>query len=273
MSSDSQNRISEATSNTKIAANSVDKVYGLNTDSSTQALQNINVEIYDNEFVSIIGPSGCGKTTLLKCIADITPTTGGEIRISGKTAEEARKNNDISFFFQEDVLLPWRTVMENVMMPFEIQGGDQTKEEARGHAKDVLETVGLEGFENQHPQELSGGMRQRVALARGFVYNPEIFLMDEPFAALDELTRRKMNQELLRIHEEIQKTTVFVTHHIPEAVWLSDRIIVLSPRPGEIHEIMEVDLPRPRDESTRHTNEFDEYEAYLTDQVMQLDVQ
>jgi NitT/TauT family transport system ATP-binding protein len=273
MSLDSSGNISRTASEVKISVQSLDKIYGEDTNDPTQALRDINVDIYENEFVSIIGPSGCGKTTLLKCLADIIPQTAGEIRISGHTAEEARKNNDISFFFQEDVLLPWRSVMENVMLPFETQGGDQSKQEAREHAKEVLETVGLKGFEEHQPQELSGGMRQRVALARGFVYNPEIFLMDEPFAALDELTRRKMNQELLRIHQEIQKTTVFVTHHISEAVWLSDRIIVLSPRPGEVHEIMEVNLPRPRDESTRHTEKFDEYEEYLTSTVMELDVQ
>ncbi|NHN42997.1 ABC transporter ATP-binding protein [Halorubellus sp. JP-L1] len=256
----------------KISIDSVDKIYGMDTDAPTQALKDIDLEIHDDEFVSIIGPSGCGKTTLLKCLADIIPQTAGEIHVSGKTAEEARKNNDISFFFQEDVLLPWRTVMENVLLPFEVKGTSTPKEEARERAEKMLDTVGLAGFEDHQPQELSGGMRQRVALARGFVYNPEIFLMDEPFAALDELTRRKMNQELLRIHQEIQKTTVFVTHHISEAVWLSDRIVVLSPRPGEVHEVVDVDIPRPRDESTRHTDKFDELEEYLTKTVMELDV-
>jgi len=264
--------ISRRAQDVKISVDSVDKIYGMDTDSPTQALKDINLEIYDNEFVSIVGPSGCGKTTLLKCLGDIIPQTAGEINVSGKSAEEVRKNNDLSFFFQEDVLLPWRSVMENVMLPFEIQGADTTEAEARERAQEILKTVGLEGFEDHQPEELSGGMRQRVALARGFVYNPEIFLMDEPFAALDELTRRKMNQELLRIHQEIQKTTVFVTHHISEAVWLSDRVIVLSPRPGEVHEVVEIDIPRPRDESTRHTDAFDEYEEYLTDTVMELDV-
>lgn len=269
---DGSAHISRTENDVKIAVESVNKVYGMDTNSPTQALKDINLEIYENEFVSIIGPSGCGKTTLLKCLADITPQTAGEIYVSGQTAEEARENNDISFFFQEDVLLPWRSVMENVLLPFEIQGTNTTKEEARKQAEDILKTVGLEGFEDHQPQELSGGMRQRVALARGFVYNPEIFLMDEPFAALDELTRRKMNQELLRIHQKIQKTTVFVTHHISEAVWLSDRIVVLSPRPGEVYEVVEVDIPRPRDESTRHTEKFDEYEEYLTNTVMELDL-
>lgn len=263
----------EGSTDTKISISSLEKIYGKDTESPTHALNDINLDIYENEFVSIIGPSGCGKTTLLKCIGDIISQTAGEVTISGQSAEQARKNNLISFFFQEDVLLPWRTVMDNVLLPMEVQGEDTSDKNVRGKAEEIIETVGLKGFEDQQPQELSGGMRQRVALARGFVYNPEIFLMDEPFAALDELTRRKMNQELLRIHQEIQKTTVFVTHHIPEAVWLSDRVVVLSPRPGEIHEVFEVDLPRPRDESTRTTPEFVEYEEYLTETVMELDVQ
>lgn len=270
MSADSHPSESEQHHQVKINISGVDKIYGADTDSPTQALNDINLKIYDNEFVSVIGPSGCGKTTLLKCIGDIIPQTAGEITVDEQTVANARKNNDISFFFQEDVLLPWRTVMDNVLIPLEVQPGSIGEEE-RKHARDVIETVGLEGFEDKKPQELSGGMRQRVALARGFVYNPEIFLMDEPFAALDELTRRKMNRELLRIHQEIKKTTVFVTHHISEAIWLSDRIVVLSPRPGEVHEVLEIDLPRPRDESTRHTEKFDEYEKYLTDTVMELD--
>lgn len=260
-------------SDAKISISSLEKIYGKDTDSPTHALNDIDLDIYENEFVSIIGPSGCGKTTLLKCIGDIISQTAGEVKISEQSAEQARKNNLISFFFQEDVLLPWRTVMDNVLLPMEIQGKNTSDEDVRSQAEEIIKTVGLEGFEEHKPQELSGGMRQRVALARGFVYDPEIFLMDEPFAALDELTRRKMNEELLRIHQEIRKTTVFVTHHIPEAVWLSDRIIVLSPRPGEIHEVLEVDLPRPRDNSTRSTSEFVECEEYLTDTVMELDVQ
>lgn len=272
MSQRSDSAAEATSSQPKITIDGIGKIYNPETPNPTEALSDIDVDIYNNEFVSIIGPSGCGKTTLLKCLGDIIEPTSGEIRVDGELATEARQNNNVSFFFQEDVLLPWRSVMENVLLPLEIQGEDTDDPEVRQQATDVLETVGLDGFENDKPNQLSGGMRQRVALARGFVYDPEIFLMDEPFAALDELTRRKMNRELLRIHQKIQKTTVFVTHHIAEAVWLSDRVIVLSPRPGEVHEILEVDLPRPRSEETRTNPEFVEYEEYLTDVVMELDV-
>lgn len=272
MSQRSESAAETAGRQAKISIDGVGKIYNQGTVNPTKALADIDVDIYDNEFVSIIGPSGCGKTTLLKCLGDIIEPTSGEIRVDGELATEARQHNNISFFFQEDVLLPWRSVMDNVLLPLEIQGEDTDDPDVRQRATDVLETVGLAGFEDTKPMELSGGMRQRVALARGFVYDPEIFLMDEPFAALDELTRRKMNSELLRIHQKIQKTTVFVTHHIAEAVWLSDRVIVLSPRPGQIHEILEVDLPRPRSEETRSEPQFVEYEEYLTDVVMELDV-
>jgi NitT/TauT family transport system ATP-binding protein len=265
-------RSTQSSRETEIDIDGVSKIYGEDTDQPVQALRDINLDIYENEFVSIIGPSGCGKTTLLKCIGDIIEPTSGEIWTTGGTAAEARQNNRLSFFFQEDVLLPWRSVMQNVLLPLELQGEDTSDPEVRKQAEDVIETVGLKGFEDSNPQQLSGGMRQRVALARGFVYDPKIFLMDEPFAALDELTRRKMNNELLRIHQEIKKTTVFVTHHIAEAVWLSDRVIVLSPQPGEVYDIVEIDLPRPRDEDTRGRDAFVEYEESLTETVMQLDV-
>jgi len=251
----------------------IGKVYGSGTEDPVHALKDIDIDIYENEFVSIIGPSGCGKTTLLKCLGDIIQPSSGEIRIGNGTAADARQENQLSFFFQEDVLLPWRTVIENVLLPLEIQTKDTSDSEVRQQVKNVIETVGLSGFENSTPQQLSGGMRQRVALARGFVYDPEIFLMDEPFAALDELTRRKMNRELLRIHQEIQKTTVFVTHHIAEAVWLSDRVVVLSPVPGEVHDVVDIDLPRPRNEDTRGLEDFVEYEESLTETVMKLDVE
>ena len=263
---------SPSTRETEIDIDGVSKIYAEDTAQPIQALRDIDLEIYENEFVSIIGPSGCGKTTLLKCIGDIIEPTSGEIWTAGGTAAEARQNNLLSFFFQEDVLLPWRSVMKNVLLPLELQGEDTSDPKIRKQAEDVIETVGLEGFEDSKPQQLSGGMRQRVALARGFVYDPKIFLMDEPFAALDELTRRKMNNELLRIHQEIQKTTVFVTHHIAEAVWLSDRVVVLSPQPGEVYDVVDIDLPRPRDEDTRGREAFVEYEESLTETVMELDV-
>jgi len=252
-----------------ISIENVGKIYAPDSPEPVQALHDINLTVDENEFVSLIGPSGCGKTTLLKCIGDILSPTAGQITINGSSPEVSRKDNRIAFFFQEDVLLPWRSVMENVLLPLEIQNRsiDQDNHE---RAQEVINTVGLQGFEDHQPAELSGGMRERVALARGWVYNPDIFLMDEPFSALDELTRREMNRELLRIHAEIQKTTVFVTHHIPEAVWLSDKVVVLSPRPGEIHDILEIDLPRPRDKDTRLTEKFREYDEKLTDMVMNM---
>lgn len=253
-----------------ISIEHVDKIYAQDTTNPVQALRDINLTVNDNEFVSLIGPSGCGKTTLLKCIGDILSPTDGAIHIDDDSPESARKSNRIAFFFQEDVLLPWRTVRQNVLLPLQIQGENINAPDVRERAQEVIDTVGLQGFEEHKPAELSGGMRERVALARGWVYNPDIFLMDEPFSALDELTRREMNEELLRIHAEIKKTTVFVTHHIPESVWLSDRVVVLSPRPGEVHEVLDIDLPRPRDEETRQTDRFHEYEEHLTDLVMNM---
>ncbi len=275
MTSDIPSKVEEPTeqelSESIISVSHVDKVYGQESRDPIRALEDINLNIRKNEFVSLIGPSGCGKTTLLKCVGDIIEPTTGKISIDGQPATTARHQNLIAFFFQEDVLLPWRSVMGNVQLPLEIQGKNTDDPAMREQTQEVIETVGLQGFENSRPQELSGGMRQRVALARGFVYNPTIFLMDEPFAALDELTRRKMNQELLRIHEEIRKTTLFVTHHIPEAVWLSDRVVILSPRPGKVSEIVDIELERPRNEETRHQEAFTEYEEYLTKTVMEFE--
>jgi len=244
------------------------KVYAQGKPTETVALQDIDLEIKPGEFVSIIGESGCGKTTLLKCIGDLVEPSQGEIRIDGDSPRSARKDQRMAFFFQEDVLLPWKSVEQNVLLPLSIQGHDTSDDAVRKRVDEVLETVGLAGFKGQKPAQLSGGMRQRVALARGFVFDPEIFLMDEPFAALDELTRRKMNTELLQIHQDLEKTTVFITHHIPEAVYLSDRIIVLTPRPGQIDEIVEIDLDRPRDEQTRQSDAFHEYEGHLTEKLI-----
>lgn len=252
----------------RIEITDLTKIYGENTAESTTAIEDIDLEITSGAFVSILGPSGCGKTTLLKCVGDLVEPTSGEIRIGEDQPRKARQDRRMAFYFQEDVLLPWKTVMENVLLPFVIQGRNPDDQAVQQQAKEVIERVGLSGFETQKPAQLSGGMRQRVALARGFVYDPEIFLMDEPFAALDELTRRKMNTELLQIHQDLGKTTVFVTHHIPEAVYLSDRVVVLTPRPGQIDEIVEIDLARPRDEDTRQSDAFHEYEDRLTEKLI-----
>jgi NitT/TauT family transport system ATP-binding protein len=244
------------------------KIYNSDTGGDVVAVDSIDLSVSAGEFVSIVGPSGCGKTTLLKCIGNIISPTEGEILVNGQDAKRARKEQQIAYFFQEDVLLPWRSVIDNVTLPLEMYGGNIDNTNVEQRAKEVLKTVGLEGFERNYPEELSGGMRQRVALARGFVYNPDVFLMDEPFAALDELTRRKMNTELLRIHREIEKTTVFVTHHLSEAIWLSDRVIILSPQPGEIDQVVSIDLDRPRDVDMRSSDKFVEIESRLMNRIM-----
>lgn len=254
-----------------IQISGVSKVYNPDSENPTEALRDIDLNVRRGEFVAIIGPSGCGKTTLLKCIGDLVTHTAGEILIDGEPARKTREDRRMAFYFQEDVLLPWRSVMSNVLLPLQIAGEDVDDPAIREEAERTIAQVGLDGFESSMPAQLSGGMRQRVALARGFVYNPEIFLMDEPFAALDELTRRKMNNFLLDIHQEVKKTTVFVTHHIGEAVWLADRVVVLSARPGEIDQIVEVDLERPRDTETRTTDAYHEYEDRLTDLLIESD--
>ncbi len=268
-SMDTHSRNPPAERDVHIEMDGVNKVYNPDSDEPVQALKDIDFSVERGEFVSIIGPSGCGKTTLLKCVGDLISQTSGQILVDGTPSTEARKARRLAYFFQEDVLLPWRTVMQNVLLPLEIKGEDTSDPEIRREAEKTIAHVGLEGFEKALPNELSGGMRQRVALARGFVFDPEIYLMDEPFAALDELTRRKMNKFLLDIHEDVQKTTLFVTHHIGEAVWLSDKILVLSARPGEVDHVVDIDIERPRDAATRTSDAFHEYEDMLTEILMQ----
>lgn len=233
-----------------IEIRNVTKVYG---SKNLEALQQTSIDVRENEFLSIIGPSGCGKTTLLKMVADLLKPTSGEVRVQGGDAKTARVARKVGLFFQDSVLLPWRTVLSNTLLPFQIDGSfeGRKKDELTKKALKMLEKVGLLEFKDSLPKELSGGMRQRAALARGLVYDPDILLMDEPFASLDELTRTEMNFELLRIWENDKKTVIFVTHHIPEAVFLSDRVIVMSPRPGRILTEEVIDLPRPRTSQIR----------------------
>ena len=219
-----------------------------------EVLRDISLTIYENEFVSIVGPSGCGKSTLLKMLADLVPATRGEIRLNGKSPAEARRTQDYGFVFQDPTLFAWRTVERNVMLPLEVQGVPAVRR--RALAAEMIALVGLTGFERARPRALSGGMRQRAAIARALTFNPGILLMDEPFAALDEINRDKMNQELLRIWEQHKTTIVFVTHSIPEAVFLADRVIVMSSRPGRIVRELAVDLPRPRHPEVRKTGPF-----------------
>ncbi len=192
--------------------------------------------------MTVVGPSGCGKTTLLKILAGLIPRSSGDVRIAGTPLEGPRR--DIGVVFQDAVLLAWRTVLRNVLLPVEVQGLDL--EIYRRRALDLIGLVGLSGFEHRYPSELSGGMQQRASICRALVHDPSILLMDEPFGALDALTRERMNVELLRIWDETKKTVFFITHSIPEAVFLGDRVVVMSPRPSRILEVLNVDIARPR---------------------------
>ncbi|HKY26076.1 MAG TPA: ABC transporter ATP-binding protein [Gaiella sp.] len=228
--------------------------------SRLHALDGINLEIADNEFVTLVGRSGCGKSTLLRIIAGLLKPTAGDVRVGGAPVNGAR--SDVSFMFQRPALLPWRTVLQNVMLPIEILHLDRRKHRER--AEELLALTGLEGFEDRRPDELSGGMQQRVSLCRALVHDPSVLLMDEPFAALDALTREELSLELQRIWNEDRKTIVFVTHSIQEAALLADRIVVMSPRPGRIARILHVDAPRPRSLGvTAHSEELDRVSAEL----------
>jgi NitT/TauT family transport system ATP-binding protein len=209
-----------------------------------EAIGNVSVNIGDNEFVSIIGPSGCGKSTLLRLVADLLPCSGGRVLIDGEPPHVARMRRDIGFVFQEAALMPWRSADRNVRLPLEVMKQGRTG--ARERSIQLLKFVGLSGFEGKRPDELSGGMKQRVSIARALTYEPKLLLMDEPFGALDQITRDEMNAELLKIWAEHQSTVLFVTHSIAEAIYLSDRVVVLTPRPSRIIEIVDVPLPRPR---------------------------
>jgi NitT/TauT family transport system ATP-binding protein len=219
-----------------------------------RALDPISLDIRNKEFVCILGPSGCGKSTILGLIAGLIEPTSGSVTINGLPIETARKAHQIGLVFQDPVLLPWRTVAENAALPLEVLKTPGADREARVRA--VLGLVKLEGFERRFPHELSGGMRQRLGIARALSFDPQVLLMDEPFGALDAITRDKMSIELLRIWEQRQKTVIFVTHSISEAVFLSDRIVVMTPRPGQIAAAIENPLPRPRSLDVRDSAAF-----------------
>ena len=218
------------------------------------ALSNVSLRIASGEFISLIGPSGCGKSTLMRLIGDLTQPSSGAIAVKGKPAARARQDRDYGVVFQSPVLYDWRTVQHNVELPLEIMGLDAAERTRR--ALEMLELVGLGDFRRAYPWQLSGGMQQRVAIARALVFSPSILLMDEPFGALDEITRERMQQELLQIWSRAKATVIFVTHSIPEAVFLSDRVVVMSPRPGRVEAIITVDLPRPRGLETREDPRF-----------------
>jgi len=234
----------------------VDKVFGDGdaAGGGTVALRGINLDVAPGEFVSIIGPSGCGKSTLLRVIGDLVPPTRGEVSVNGKAPARARLDRDYGMVFQVPVLFEWRSVEDNVRLPLEILGRPPAWRARR--AKEMLELVELGDFAQHMPYQLSGGMQQRVAIARALSFEPGILLMDEPFGALDEMTRERLNDELLRIWEQTGTTVVFVTHSIPEAVFLSSRVAVMSPRPGRITDLIDIDLPRPRTDATRESGRY-----------------
>ena len=215
----------------------------------TVALHGIDLAIEAGEFISLIGPSGCGKSTLLRTIGDLVQPTSGTIVVNGKSAQRARRDRDYGIVFQDPVLYDWRTVAKNIALPLEMLGWNRARRARR--VEEMLELVELGGFEGHHPWQLSGGMQQRVSIARALSFSPALLLMDEPFGALDEMTRERLNIELLRIWQETSSTIVFVTHSISEAVFLSTRVVVMSARPGRIAELIDVDLPQPRTAETR----------------------
>jgi len=232
----------------------IDKRFKAQSGGATTALQDVSLEIYPGEFISLIGPSGCGKSTLLRLIGDLLQPTTGELTVNGKTAHQARLDRDYGMVFQAATLLDWRTVLRNVELPLEVMNSPRAQRTER--AREMLKLVELGDFENHYPWQLSGGMQQRVAIARALAFEPPLLLMDEPFGALDEMTRDRLNNELLSIWARTHKTVVFVTHSIQEAVYLSTRVVVMSPRPGRIAQIIPIDLPQPRGPEVRDTEAF-----------------
>lgn len=237
------------------------KNIGMEYQNGVTALTNVSIDIKKGEFVSLLGPSGCGKTTLLRIIADLLKPTRGEVSVGGETPTEARLKRKYGIVFQSPVLYDWRTVKKNVMLPMEILKVPKADREER--AMQMLELVGLKDFANRYPKQLSGGMQQRVGIARALAIQPEILLMDEPFSALDEFTREKLHEDLLRIWRKTDKTIVFVTHNIAESVFLSDRVCVLSPHPGRLSALIDIDLARPRTAEIKNTVEFTDYVAKI----------
>ncbi|MNZ83434.1 Bicarbonate transport ATP-binding protein CmpD [compost metagenome] len=231
--------------------------------SSTLALQNVSLNIAKGEFISLLGPSGCGKTTLLRIIADLLQPSEGIVKVAGGSPREARLSQKYGIVFQNPVLYDWRKVHDNIVLPLELM--KVGKRERIRKAEELLELVGLTQFADKYPWQLSGGMQQRVAIARALAMEPEILLMDEPFSALDEFSREHLNEELLAIWGKIRSTVVFVTHSIPESVFLSDRVFVLSPHPGRLSAVVDIDLPRPRTKEIRNDPAFFQFIATIRD--------
>jgi NitT/TauT family transport system ATP-binding protein len=232
---------------------------------TVEALRDIDLEVAGGEFVAVLGRSGCGKSTMLRLIAGLLPATAGDVTVRGERVTKPRR--DIAMMFQRPALLPWRTVLDNVLLPVQIYGWRKAAHRQRAH--ELLTLTGLTGFEKRMPYELSGGMQQRVALCRSLIANPRVMLMDEPFSALDALTREELSGELQRVHMETSATIVFVTHSIDEAVLLADRVVVLSPRPGRIREVLDIKIPRPRTLGrTAHLEEVARCSAELHELLM-----
>jgi NitT/TauT family transport system ATP-binding protein len=236
-----------------VSIQNVSKLFG-GSAGRTHALSQVSLDIEPGEFVSLLGPSGCGKSTLLRLVADLIEPSEGRITIKGKTPRQARQDREYGIVFQSPVLYDWRSVLRNVQLPLEVMKVAPAERDIR--AREMLALVGLKDFERHYPWQLSGGMQQRVSIARALSFKPSILLMDEPFGALDELTRERMNTELLNIWSKTDTTVIFVTHSIAEAVFLSSRVVVMSPRPGRIEKIVSIDLPRPRNFETREQPRF-----------------
>jgi NitT/TauT family transport system ATP-binding protein len=249
----------QSAAETHIAISGVSKTFN-GRQGTVQALQDINLTIEKGEFVSVLGPSGCGKSTLLMLLSGLLSTSKGRITVGKKHINEP--NPDAGIVFQQDVLLEWRSALQNIMIQAEIRKSNL--DEARTRARQLLKMVSLEDFENAYPKELSGGMRQRVSICRALLHKPPLLLMDEPFGALDAMTRDQLQIDLLRLCADNDMTVFFITHSIPEAIFLSDRVVVMSPRPGRIERIIDIDLPRPRRLAMREEPKFIEYTRELT---------
>ena len=237
-----------------VQVSGVSKIFNQGTPKQVDALVDVNLTVEPGDFVSLIGPSGCGKSTLLRLVANLLEPTTGTVAVNGKSSAQARLDQDYGMAFQQAGLFDWRTVAKNIELPLELKGWDKSKRRER--AMEMLELVKLPEFAELYPWQLSGGMQQRIAIARALAAHPQLLLMDEPFGALDEMTREYMQGELLRICRETKTTVVFVTHSIPEAVYLSNRVVVMSPRPGRITKVIDVSLGSDRSEESRNADDF-----------------